>query len=116
MSELDQKTIFWLAESAGFIQGVASSLPHHDDKQKAYALAGALHNHVHGKLWPFPTVNGEPTGRQALADSAMTLDQVDEAFSMAWTDATHLPDSEEKEELCRRMRHAADYLDELRER
>ena len=45
---------------------------------------------------------------------APTLAAVDEQFSAAWTDATHLPDSPQKEELCSRMKCVADLLDAMR--
>lgn len=60
----------------------------------------------------------EEARRRELAGTPKktTLVEVDEMLAMAWTDASNLPASETKEELCRRMRHAADYLDKILER
>lgn len=54
----------------------------------------------------------EARRRELGAAKETTLVEVDEALAMAWTDASNLPASDLKEELCRRMRHAADYLEE----
>lgn len=40
-----------------------------------------------------------------------TLEQVREAVEMAWTDATHLPNTPGRQEVCNHLQNAVEWLD-----
>jgi hypothetical protein len=64
-------------------------------------------------------IKKDAEARQALVGvpRETTLQEVEEAVSMAWSDAVNLEGSETmKLPLCNRLKHAMEYIDELKER